>query len=184
MGLIINESLISGIDFAPAVSGALTSGILIADRLYPEDLSICSGDVWECWALNGPQMEPSVYSGMGFNSYGELDGCIYGAKEEGIYLMEGATDDGATIHTGVVLGPMSFAGLNRVHFRRLYFGITGTAPVLQAEADGTLGASTAIMRGNANLPRTQYGKKWSFLVGDFDEMERIELSPVVITRTR
>jgi hypothetical protein len=121
---------------------------------------------------------------MGFNSYGELEGCIYGAKEEGIYLMEGTTDAGVAIHTGVVLGPMSFAGLNRVHFRRLYFSITGTAPVLRAEADGTLGASTAILRSNANLPRNQYGKKWAFLVGDFDELETIELFPIVITRQR
>ena len=183
MGLIINESLVSGMDFAPELSGALSSRMLITDRLCPEDLSICSGEVWECWALNG-LTEPSVYSGMGFNSYAELDGCIYGAKEEGIYLMEGNSDAGAAIRTGVVLGPMSFAGLNRVHFRRVYFGISGSMPVLQAEADGTPGLSAAILRSNVTLPRTQVGRKWAFLVGDFDELEMMELFPVVITRER
>lgn len=50
----------------------------------------------------------SRYEGYPFNSFGEMDGRYYGVKEDGLYLLEGDTDDGAPIQASVGFGNFDF----------------------------------------------------------------------------
>jgi len=181
MALVINETLVSVLTPAdePIPKGLLYS--LLPDVLSLEDLSAVSGDVWEAWAFNGQTFEPSVYSGFEFNSYAFEDGVTYAAREEGIYVLEGATDAGAAIHSGVVLSPSMFGTNNRKRFRAGFFDVEGAAPVVRGEVGG-VGASIPIMHSKVMFPRTLVGNKWTFLVADFDELGQVELFPVVLTR--
>jgi|GEM_PF-1947215 len=71
----------------------------------------------ETWAATGTKREPSLYLNFVFNSYAVHNGVAYGAKDDGIYILEGTTDNGAPIHPGVRLGPTNF-GSNGYKFIR------------------------------------------------------------------
>jgi hypothetical protein len=181
MALVINETLISVLT---PTSEATTLGrlyCLLPDTLSPEDLSAVSGDVWETWAFNGQTFEPSVYSGFAFNSYAVEDEVAYAARDEGIYVLDGTTDAGAEIHSGVILSPSMFGTQNRKRFRAGFFDVEGTAPIVLGEVGG-VGSSILIVNSRVMFPRTLVGNKWTFLVADFDELGRTELFPVVLTR--
>lgn len=181
MALIINETLISILDLADEAIPKYLYYSMLPDGLFLEDLSAVSGDVWEAWAFSGKTFEPSVYSGFSFNSYAVEEGVTYAAREEGIYALDGTTDAGAEIHSGVVLSPSMFGTLNRKRFRAGFFDIEGTAPIVRGEVGG-VGSSLPIVNSRVMFPRTLVGKKWTFVVADFDELGRVELFPVVLTR--
>jgi len=181
MALVVNENLFSALipSDEAILKGCLYSSLL--DDLPLEALSAVSGEVWESWAFNGQTFEPSVYSGFAFNSYAVEGGVTYAAREEGIYALEGTTDGGDAIHSGVVLSPSMFATLNRKRFRAGFFDVEGDAPLVRSEVGG-LGSSIPIMRRRATFPRALVGNKWTFLVADFEELGQVELFPVVLTR--
>jgi len=179
--LIINETLISTLTFSEDLIAQYILSSLISDDLFLEDMSAVSGDVWEAWAFNGKTFEPSVYSGFSFNSYAVDEGVTYAAREEGIYILDGTTDAGADIHNGVILSPSLFGAENRRRFRAGVFDVEGAAPIVRAEV-GAVGASIPILNSKAFFPRTLMGRKWTFLVAEFDELGRTELFPVVLTR--
>lgn len=179
--LVINETLISIL--TPADEAVLKHLLysLLPDVLFLEDLSAVSGDVWEAWAFNGQTFEPSVYSGFSFNSYAVDDGVTYAAREEGIYVLDGTTDAGEVIHSGVILSPSMFGTLNRKRFQRGFFDVEGTAPIVRGEV-GDVGSSILIVRSRATFPRSLVGNKWTFLVAEFDDLGQVELFPTVLTR--
>jgi len=181
MALVINETLIS---ILTPTDEAISKGrfySLVPEDLPLEDMSAISGDVWEAWAFNGKTFEPSVYSGFSFNSYAVEAGVTYAAREEGIYVLDGATDAGAEIHSGVILSPSMFGTQNRKRFRAGFFDVEGTAPIVRGEVGG-VGSSILILNSKVMFPRTLVGNKWTFLVAEFDELGRTELFPVVLTR--
>ena len=181
MALVINETLISLL--TPADGAFLHSHLyaLVPDVLFLEDLSAVTGDVWEAWAFNGQTFEPSVYSGFAFNSYAVEDGVTYAAREEGIYILDGTSDAGAAIHSGVVLSPSMFGTNNRKRFRNGFFDVEGAAPIVRGEVGG-VGSSIPILHSKAMFPRALVGNKWTFLIADFDELGQVELFPVILTR--
>lgn len=181
MPLVINEKLVSALIPADAATPKICFSSLLPDDLSLEDLGAVSGDVWEAWAFNGQTFEPSVYSGFAFNSYAVEEGATYAAREEGIYVLGGTTDAGATIHSGVVLSPSMFGTNNRKRFRAGVFDIEGAAPVVRGEVGGA-GVSIPILHSKAFFPRSLMGKKWTFLVAEFDELGQTELFPIILTR--
>lgn len=138
-------------------------------------------EVWECWVLNTGKFYPSIYSGFNFNSYAVYEGRAYGCKDDGIYEITGDTDNSDTIHTGVVLPEMDFGTTRKKRMRKAYIGISGTSPALKVEADGKA-SYYALDMDNATISRRLKGKKWTVSVEDFDELDFIELIPVVLTR--
>ena len=181
MPLVIKENLVSVLIPVDEVAPQGFFSSLLLDTLFLKDLGVANGDVWEAWAFSGQTFEPSVYSGFAFNSYAVEDGVTYAAREEGIYILDGATDDGAAIHSGVILSPAMFGTSNRKRFRNGFFDVEGAAPVVRGEAGGA-GVSIPIVCSRVMFPRTLVGNKWTFLVADFDELGQVELFPVVLTR--
>lgn len=179
--IVINETLNSTL--IPTDEAIKSSALysLLLDVLSPEDLCTVSGEVWEAWAFNGQTFEPSVYSGFDFNSYAFEDGVTYAAREEGVYVLDGTTDAGTIIHTGVILSPDIFGANNRKRFRAGFFDINGISPIVRGEVGG-VGSNLPIVNSKAVFPRTLVGKKWAFLVADFDELGQIELFPIILTR--
>ena len=179
--LVIRETLVSALTAVDAATPKVSLYSLLLDVLLPEDLGAVSGDVWEAWAFNGQTFEPSVYSGFAFNSYAVEDGVTYAAREEGLYVLDGTTDAGEVIHSGVVLSPSMFGTNNRKRFRAGFFDVEGTAPIVRGEVGGA-GSSIPIVHSKAMFPRSLVGNKWTFLVAEFDELGQVELFPIVLTR--
>lgn len=181
MPLVIKETLLSGLALEEELTQQEVYFSLLPEVFLFVDLGTITGDVWEAWAFNGQTFEPSVYSGFSFNSYAVDEGVTYGAREEGLYILDGSSDEGAAIHTGVILSPSMFGGQNRKRFRNGFFDIEGNEPIIRGEVGG-VGVSIPILHKKAMFPRSLVGTKWTFLVADFDELGPMELFPVVLTR--
>lgn len=179
--VVINETLIEAVSFAEAIEIQQELYNLLSEEFSFADLSIVSGEVWEAWAFSGPTFEPSVYSGFSFNSFAVSGGVTYAAREEGIYVLGATTDAGSVIHDGVILSTFMFGTMNRKRFRDLFFDISGTTPVIRGEAGGA-GVNLPIVNAKVKFPRVLVGNKWTFLIADFDELGKMELFPIVLTR--
>jgi hypothetical protein len=139
------------------------------------------GDVWSCWVINGNAFNMSVYSGFSFNSYAVYNNIAYGCKEDGIYRLDGSTDNGETIHSGVVLPETNFNSTRNKRFRKAWFGMSGSSPSIRMETES--GDQTyTITNSKANLNRSQKGKNWTVKIQDFDDIEHVDLIPIILTR--
>lgn len=100
-----------GVDaVAMADTGATTARLLeaIADGLtVVADIALEDGR-HVAWVVNAATSAAWSYSNYGFNSFATFDGRHYGAKDDGIYLLEGDTDAGAAIRARLRTGPMDF----------------------------------------------------------------------------
>jgi hypothetical protein len=138
-------------------------------------------EVWEAWVLNTNQFHPSVYSGFDFNSYAVYNNQAFGCREDGIYRLDGDDDNGTTINAGIVLPETDFGSMREKRFRKAYFGISGTSPSIRMETD-TANVTYTITSSKANIQRNQKGKDWTLKVSGYDDMDFIELVPIILTR--
>jgi hypothetical protein len=138
-------------------------------------------EVWEAWVLNTNQFHPSVYSGFDFNSYAVYNNQAFGCREDGIYRLDGTTDNGTTINAGIVLPETDFGSMREKRFRKAYFGISGTSPSIRMETD-TANVTYTITSSKANIQRNQKGKDWTLKVSGYTDLDFIELVPIILTR--
>jgi hypothetical protein len=67
-------------------------------------------------------------------------------------------------------------------FRKAYFGITGSTPLLKTVTERGVERTFRVVKSELTLRRDQRGKKWTFLLEDFETLDFIELIPVVLGR--
>jgi len=177
----ISESVLDTIEFATtlALQQILTS--TVEDTL---DFGITvkfDDEFWECWVLNTNQFNVSVYSGYDFNSFAVYSDTAFGCKTDGIYKLSGTTDDESAFKAGIVLPETYFGTDKKKRFRKAYFGISGSSPSIRMETDS--GSQTyTITNSKANVTRNLYGRQWTLKLQSFDDLDFIELCPVILAR--
>jgi len=175
----INESLV----LTETITAMGTLYQVVYDTLAMNVILDLDGETWECYVLNTPKFLPSMYSRFNFNSYCVFEGRAFGANDDGIYELTGSTDAGNTIHTGVILSETDFGSPSQKRFRRGYFGISGTAPVMILETDsGQRQVYTIDTNGKAVASHELKSKSWVLSIADFDTLDSIKLIPVVLTK--
>lgn len=82
----------------------------------------------ETWIVNAESGATSFYENFSFNSFGVSAGRLYGARSDGIYLLEGDTDDGAAIRASLSFGSTDFktAQLKRMEYAYIGVASSGT----------------------------------------------------------
>jgi hypothetical protein len=124
-----------------------------------------------------------MYSGFNFNSFCVFNGRAFGANDSGIFELTGSTDAGNTIHTGVILKGTDFGSPNQKRFRRGYFGVSGTSPVLILETEGGQRQVYNIdTNGKTVTSHELKSKSWTLSIADFDILDHAILIPVVLSR--
>lgn len=138
-------------------------------------------EVFETWVLNGYTLEPSMYSGFNFNSYAYFNGQYYGCKDDGIYLLEGATDDGAAIHSGVRIGPSTLGTRNRKRIRAVYPGDCGTNAILRV-VGGVRNeeAQFPLTNERFSASREVQDSELTVEIKDFGNLDHVEIITLVL----
>ncbi len=81
--------------------------------------------------------QTSRYEDYAFNSFGKFNGQYYGAKEDGIYLLEGDTDQGQPVRASVNFGKQNFGTALKKHVSNCYLGVSSSGKMyLKVTADG------------------------------------------------
>lgn len=70
------------------------------------------------------------YTNYGFNSFAQFDGAHYGAKADGIYLLQGRNDDGSSVPASVDFGKTNFGTALRKALPYVYVGAASDGRLL------------------------------------------------------
>jgi hypothetical protein len=136
----------------------------------------------DTYVLTGFRNEPSLYSNFNFNSYARHQGKFYGAKEDGVYLLEGEDDAGAEIHPGVRIGPANFGSQRPKRLRSLRLGgECANARVRVSNGNGSEGFAD-VEQGVATVPREVQGREITIDIADFESLNHLEIVPMVLAR--
>lgn len=134
---------------------------------------------YHTWVIIGPTFKPSIYSGFDFNSYSEHQGKCYGLKDDGLYLLEGSSDNGEDIHTGMSLGGRNFGSEGRNKVRSIRFGDRDGDDINVKVSDDNGEAYGALSRNRkAMINRSVFGDNLNVEIADFEKLSSVEIEVV------
>lgn len=143
-------------------------------------------------------MPISTYDGYGFNSFAEVDGHYYGANDEGVFLLEGATDAGQPISASLSTMMLDFGSARQKRVQTAYIGYTASGALVlrvRSVTDGVLNEQWYDVKLlQADAPREQMvrfgrgarSRYWQFELVNVDgadfELDVLELHPIYLNR--
>lgn len=180
------------------VSGARLN-LMIAESIFSVSELTLNGETYTGWVLDSAALAPTEYRGFDFNSMTTFNGVNYAAKEDGIYKLEGETDNGAAIAAAITLGQDDFGTSYQKKVERAYLGLRNdgsmvlkailldAATQLKTEYWYELTSiSATIRKERIKLPRGLKAHYWQFELinangADF-ELDTLEVYPLILTR--
>ncbi len=181
--LNIFKTQVDSISITTSLSSILTMNNFINEVISTSCDVTLDGKVWQCWSLSSKAFNPSVYTNYNFNSFAEVEGYYYGAKDDGVYLLEGADDAGVNIRTGVKFEAGNQGTEQKKRYRAAFLGMSGTGrPAMHVTTEEGMDKYYLISDRKAIIGRDVYGKDWTFDIADVDTLEFVELMPVILTR--
>lgn len=179
--LAINKAISDALEVMDIASIKQLLQELIQDGLNIEIVVEIDGELYECWVVNTGEFHVSVYSGYDYNSFALMNNTVYGCKSDGIYEMEGDTDDGSEFHSGIVLPETRFGSEHNKRFRKAFFGVSGDNLTMKMQTES--GDRTFIVvDSEMTITRDLKGRKWKISLEDFDSLDSINLFPTILTR--
>lgn len=145
------------------------------------------------WALSIENNDMTRYENYGFKSFAIIRGQAYGTKPDGIYLLEGNTDDGAQIASRINFGRKNFGTLHRKALPYVYVGMAADGQsVLKVGASGqeyfytirhnTLEHKAHRFELGRGLDASFYDVELQNVSGSAFDMSEIEFMPVELKR--
>jgi hypothetical protein len=116
-----------GISSAFTITAALYA--LIASRLGISNAPLelhDADDLVDVWVVNTDTSASTRYEQFTFNSYAVVDGTCYGARDDGIYRLEGDDDAGQPIRASINFGKQNFGGTTLKRVPTAYIGTTSS----------------------------------------------------------
>jgi len=118
----LSVDVVIATDLAPR--GPSTLLTLVVDTAVAQD-SIFSADPNAlAWVVNLETGAPWFYTNFDFTSIAEQAGMLFGASQDGFYLLEGADDAGTNIDSELKTGFLDFEIDHRKYIPDIYFGYT------------------------------------------------------------
>ncbi len=162
----------------------ITFFVLSNDQIIFRSEIVVSGHTFACWVLTTKEYNPSIYSNFDFNSYAKISNKLYGARQDGIYLLEGADDNGSIIHTGLLF---DFANMDipaTKRLRSLHLGSKTIQSTVQVSTDRGISKTYKTKQQRAIIGKEVRGKFWTIAIEDVNNLKSMELNIVLISKTR
>lgn len=87
-------------------------------------------DPGESWVVNWDTGASSSYEDFPVNSFGQIGHRYYGAKADGIYLLEGDDDEGVPVRASANFGMHDFGTQQQKRVPNVYLGVASTGAML------------------------------------------------------
>ena len=162
----------------------ITFFVLSNDKIIFRSEIVVSGHAFACWVLTTKEYNPSVYSNFDFNSYAVNNKKLYGARQDGIYLLEGADDSGSDVHTGLLF---DFANMDipaTKRLRSIHLGSKTKQATVQVSTDRDISKTYRTKQQRTVVGKEVRGKFWTIAVEDVDNLKSMELNVVLISKKR
>lgn len=175
------------------VSAAVIN-ISIAESIQLGDTFLVPGSDFTVYVMNTNSNALSTYKGWDFNSMAKIGGRYYGASQDGLFLLEGDTDNGTAIDASILTVSTDFGTQQQKQMSYAMLGLSQTGDMylrVVHEDNPTytykLTTSDQTMR-NARvvIGKGMSTRYWQFELlnengADF-ELESVTFYPVVMTR--
>jgi len=184
LGTTLADALVAFESLSESVEIAVQ--VIIDDRIY-----------W-AYVLNTESKAASNYINFPYNSFALIDGKYYGARDNGIYLLEGADDAGTQIDAHIRSGLLDFDSTYLKRLKYAYIGYTTDGQVLLKIIDTADGVKTErhyeLVQQTADTYREARRKLgggvksryWGFELANIDgadfDLESIQFMPIMLTR--
>ena len=138
--------------------------------------------VFDTYTLTGSKSEPSIYSAWNFNSYAKHKGQYFAAGMDGVYLLEGDTDDGDEIHAGVRIGPFNAGSDREKRIRLLRLGGKTTGAEVRVSNNNGSSGYYDVKEGRAAVSREIQGRELLVDIADFTTLDHLEIALLVLAK--
>jgi hypothetical protein len=190
----VTETVADGATVAEDLVGSAAFAATISDGLAFTIVLFIGGEEFTCWVANADTFAHGQYDHFNFNSMCRIGSRYYGAREDGIYQLDGDSDAGEEIEWFMALPqtdngtaffkrvPRVYMGIRNagaIYIRVLTDGGAQRVYLFRKRAESLAGAGETLGRG----VKSRY---WGYdLIGvdgaDF-ELDQIEFFPIVLGR--
>jgi len=176
-----------------AYKSAFITQLNAGTMMYAVKAGQGSVDSEQVWVMNIETGAMVQYEQYGFNSYFDIAGHYYGVADDGVYLLEGDTDNGDLIEAFIEL-PMSVLGsMKQKSMSSAYAAVASDdVVILKVMVDGTeytyeaRSSSTVLKTHRIDIGRGLKGNEWKFTLmnkeGSDFELQSLEFMPVATGR--
>ena len=166
----------------------LNEGVAFVVSFGGADLS------WSGLVMNTESFGTSKYNNYPFNSFAKVGDSYYGANNNGLYLLDGSSDDGENISASVMLGKSNLGTPLKTGVVEAYLGVvTDGAIILRVITDDNIERWYRSDAGKTNLDNARFkmarGVKsnyWQVGLENVDgsdfELSEIEMIRIVMSR--
>ena len=145
-----NMTILADIDFNPMLLGEILGSLTLSSTFDPiaflyavinNILIIGQRDqkfdgTEEVWVVS-EEGQTTRYENFGFNSFAKIGGHYYGAKSDGLYLLEGDDDYGSPIRSAIGFGNNNFGTSLRKRLLNAYLNVASEGKMaMNVSADG------------------------------------------------
>lgn len=102
---------------------------LLGDKIIPVEQG-------SAWAVNTATNASTRYENYAFNSFMAIGGRHFGVQPRGVYLLEGSSDSGQSIASGVNLGKQDFGTQALKHVAAVHAGVSAKGTLFLRVGDG------------------------------------------------
>jgi hypothetical protein len=164
----------------------LNDGAIVSTTILGPGTAVYTG-----WIMNSENFAVSNYGNYKFTDMALLNGSYFGVMDDGVYLLEGNTDDGANIGARLATAAMEFGTSNLKTITQMYMGLRGDGDlVIKMVSDededtwyqGTV-IDTTLRTERLTGAKGQVGRYWQLKLVSTDstklDLDAIELFPIV-----
>lgn len=180
-----------------AMLGVLTAGqkvsISLADIITAAVIIKAGDEEMVGWIINPNLAASTALDNYSFTGFGQHKGKRYGIRPDGLYVLEGDTDNGTRIDSFISLGNRNFGTAKQKRMRHAYIGAsTDGRMVLKVIVNGqeylyaVKNPSTDMAEQRVDIGRGLRSNYWNFELmnregADF-EIDTIKFMPIVLER--
>lgn len=122
--LIIRVDMRGGLEITDEeVVRMIYKGDWLEDKFSISACYVDPGGGFTTWVINTRTSAVTEYKNFNFNSIVQMGGRFLGATSDGLYILEGPLDDGASIPTRIKSGLFALGGSHFTSFKAAYLGL-------------------------------------------------------------
>jgi hypothetical protein len=188
--LLMSVKLADGVDITPEQLVNMIYQPTLLEGVEFEAGYLAPDGSFTTWVMNTRSAAVTEYADYAFNSFASIGSRYYGASADGLFQLDGDTDDGEDIIARIVGGYLQFGGTQLSRLKEAYIAADGGGFVLRIRtADGLVynyrtdarsGRSTKIHMGKGQ--RSRYFAFELLSEGQDFDLDTLEFVPLVMQR--